>query len=215
MTSSRPFRIAQAVVLAVLSMAVAGCDKRAREFAEKTRLILLQRSEQLSKKIAAETKAYNASAAHAAAAHRALVDSRLANERNGRSIALAADYGDGRRPASRWQSHLEEYGQIDYTANRELLTADIDAGSRFLQNINAMAIEQDRVDALAMLLAALAKKPTLAQDLVALKTFAEETKTEFDQRVCAQLKADMTGDHPAERKAAAQKAFEAKKCKDE
>jgi hypothetical protein len=195
------------VLAVLLSLAVAGCDEEAREFAEKTALILRQRSDQLARKIAAETRAYNAAAAHAAEARRALIDSSLANERTGRVIALAADYDEERKPVSRWRSELGEYAQMEYEASRELLGADVDASSRFLQNVHALALEQDRVDALARLLAALASKPTLAQDVAALQSFAEETRTEFDEKVCAQLESQKDAGSEA-----ARKAFEAKKC---
>jgi hypothetical protein len=182
-----------------------GCDKKALEFAVKTALLLDQRSEQLSKKIAGETRAYNSAAAVAAESHRDLVDSSLRNERNSRSIALAADYDEGRKPVSRWQSDLAEYGQIDHIRTRELLSADIDAGSLFLQKLQALKIEQDKVEALAKLLSALAEKPTLVQDIAALGTFAAETQTDFDKKVCDALAKDTS--------AAGKAAFAAKECK--
>jgi hypothetical protein len=186
-TRSRAISLLMCLLLALLG---SGCDERAQEFARKTAAILEQRSNELSRKIAAETKAFNAAAAAASDAHRDLIDSTLLNERNGRSIALAADYDEGRKPISKWRSDLAEYAQVDYTLNRDLLAADIDAGSLFLQKLHALQIEQDKVDALSKLLAALAKKPTLAADIQAVTQFAEDTKAEFDKKVCAELARD-------------------------
>jgi len=207
MARQAPLHRIATLMLLVASLASTGCDREAREFAEKTAALLRQRSEQLSRKIAAEMKAYQSAAANAAEAQRALAQSSLANERSARAIALAADYDEDRKPVSRWQSDVAEYGRIDYAANRDLLTGEIDARSRFLQNLQALTVEQERVDALARLLAALAKDTKLTEDIAALTTFAEETKTEFDQKVCAQLKKlSDEGD------ANAKKALEARKC---
>lgn len=200
---SRPSAGIPACVL--LSLLASGCDEKAQEFAQQTATILGQRSEQLSRKIAAETNAYNNAAAAAAVAQRDLADSSLRNERNGRSIALAADYDEGRKPVSRWQTDVAEYAHIDYTLTRDLLAADIDAGSLFLQKLQAMKIEQDRVDALAKLLETLAKKPSLAQDLQAATAFVQDTKTEFDKKVCEALAKDTS--------AAGKAASKAKGCK--
>jgi hypothetical protein len=200
------------VVLALASLAMGGCDEKAREFATRAQQLLTQRSEQLAKKIAAEKAAYNSSAAHAAEDHRALVDSSLQNERNERSEALAADYAEARRPVSLWRKDLADYAKIDFEANRELLTDDIDASSRYLQTFGSLTIEQDKVNALSKLLAALAKKPSLNDDIAALGTFANEAKTDFDKKICTDLKS-RKGDQDDAAKAA-QKAYDAKKCDD-
>ena len=184
---------------------LSACDEKAQEFARRTAEILDARSAELSAKIAAETKAYETVAAIATETHRDLIDSSLRNERNARSIALAADYDEGRKPVSRWQSDLAEYGQIDYRLTRELLTADVDAGSEFLQKLQALEIEQAKINALSKMLAALADKPSLAQDLEALGQFAQDTKNEFDKKICEALAKDSS--------ASAQAAFKAKGCK--
>ena len=189
----------------LLAPCASACDEKAQEFARRTAAILQLRSAELSKKIAAENKAYETVAAIATEAHRDLIDSSLRNERNARAIAFAADYDEGRKPVSRWQSDLAEYGQIDYRLTRDLLIADVSAGTEFLQKLQELDIEQARVDALAKLLEALAKKPTLAQDLEAITAFAEDTKEEFDKKLCAALAKDTS--------AAGQAAFKAKGCK--
>ena len=200
-------RVAALAACILLPGLTSGCDKEARDFAEKTAALLRQRSAQLSLKIKAETKAYQDIAAIAAEASRSLVALTLRNERNARAAMLAADYQEGRKSVSRWQSELLEYGQMDYVANRELLASDVDASSRYLQGVQALKIEQDKVDALARLLAALAKQPTMLEDAQAIGAFFEDTKTAFDQKVCAQLeKQSAAGD-----KAAGQ-AFKAKGC---
>ena len=203
----KPTRARGRVLLAglLLPILASGCDDDAVKFATQTAALLQQRSDEIASKMAAETRAYNNVAAAAAVAHRDLVDLSLRNERNSRSLALAADYDEGRKPVSRWQTDIAEYGKIDYTITRELLTADLDAGSLFLQKLQALKVEQDKVDALATLLKALAEKPTLTQDLAALGSFGQSTKAEFDKRVCAELAKDTS--------AAGKAALAAKGCK--
>ena len=192
------------------SVAIVGCDDQARDFAQKTKAILDQRSEQLLKKITAERTAYDRFASQTAEDQRALVDSALQNERNERSDALAADYDEGRKPVSLWRKDLSEYARIDYEANRELLVADMDANTRFLQNFDNLKIEQDKVDALAKVLAALSQKPSLKDDISAISSFAGDTKTEFDKKVCSQLKSQIKVNDPTKDVAAA--AYKNKNC---
>ena len=201
--------IAIILQFATASMLFAGCDEQARDFATKTKTILNQRSEQLAKKISAEKMAYESSASHAATDHRALADSSLQNERNERADALAADYAEGRKPVSLWRKDLSEYAHIDYETNRELLIADMDASTRYLQNFENLQIEQAKVDALSKLLATLAQKPSLKDDLGALTSFASDTQQELDKKICTQLKSQEKGD-PAKDVAAI--AYKDKNC---
>jgi hypothetical protein len=201
-------RVTRAGAWAALCLSLAGCDGKARKFAVQTAAVLKQRSEQISRKITAETKAYNDLAAHAAEAHRRLVALSLGNERDTRIVALAADYDEGRKPVSLWRIEVGDYARVDYAANRDLLTGDIESSTRYLQNVQALSLEQDRVDTLAKLLNELAQKPSLAQDVEALATFAEETKTDFDTKLCEELKKQK-----AAGQAGAEEAIKAKGCK--
>jgi hypothetical protein len=212
MNAMRKLLAKNAIILGLVAacVAIAGCDDQARDFAQKTKVILDQRSEQLTRKIAAEKKAYDSSASQAFEDHRALVDSSLQNERNERSDALAADYEEGRKPVSLWRKDLSDYARIDYEANRELLLADMDANTRFLQDFDDLKIEQDKVDALSKLLAALAQKPSLKDDINAISSFAGDTKTEFDKKVCSQLKSQIKVNDPTKDVAAA--AYKNKNC---
>jgi hypothetical protein len=205
-TRRHPIALVGALVAMTLT---AGCDETAREFAARTREILEQRSAQLSAKIAAEMTAYSKIATHAAEASRALVDSRLMNERQERASVLALDYLEGQKPASRWRTELAGYAQIDYEVNRELLTADMDAHTRFLTQVQALKLEQDKVDALDRLLGTLAAKRSLQEDVAAAATFAQDAKTEFDKKVCDQLTKQQAGTGPA---AARAKALFTAKC---
>jgi hypothetical protein len=189
----------------LLAPALSACDEQAQQFAVRTAEILNQRSAELTRKIAAERKAYQDASTIANETQRDLIESSLNNERSAQSIALAADYDEGRKSPSRWQTDLAQYAQLDYQLNRDLLSADLGAGAEYMQKLQALEIEQAKIDALAKLLAALAKKPSLAADLQAIGAFVEDTKAEFDKKVCEELARDTS--------AAGQAAFKARGCK--
>jgi len=206
-------RLAQCAVIVAFSTClfpITGCDEDARQFAEKTKAILDQRSDQLTKKIAAEKRSYDNWASNAAEDQRALLDSSLQNERNERSDILAADYDEGRRPVSLWRKDLSDYARIDYDANRQLLLSDLDANTRYLQGFDDLKIEQDKVDALSKLLVTLEKHPSLKDDIKAVSSFAEDTKTEFDKKLCSELKSQIKVNDPTKDVAAA--AYKNKNC---
>lgn len=188
--------------LVLLLPLVSACDEEARQFATRTAEILQQRSAQLSVKIAAESATYNKIAAHALEATRQLADSSLLNERQERAGLLALDYTQGRKPVSRWRTDLTQYTRVDYEVNRKLLTEDMNAQSRFMTQVQALQLEQDKVDALAKLLGTLATNRTLAEDIEAAATFAQDAKAEFDKKVCAQLEKQKSGADEAAKRAA-------------
>jgi hypothetical protein len=179
-------RVGVAACLAGALLAAA-CDGDARAFARKTADLLTQRSEQLTRKIKAERAAYDEIAKIAAQGKREVLATRLANERDERAIAAAADYAENRRPVSRWQSHLLDYALVDYDAHRETLNAELGDESRFMASIQALQIEQAKVVVLAKLLATLEKKPSLKDEVTAAAEFGKDLKAAIDQR-CAVLK---------------------------
>jgi len=164
-----------------------GCDDQARSFAKQTKAILMQRSAQISKEIAAEVKAYNEVAALSAQDHHTIAVDSLQNERAARAYTLAADYADGRKPASLWRNDLSAYAEFDYETNKPLLYADLDAETSFLKKYQSLAIEQSKVDALAKLLDALSKNASLKDQVTALSGFVSDTQKAFDQKLCASL----------------------------
>jgi hypothetical protein len=165
-----------------LSLLAAGCDGAAREFAAKTAALLKERSAQLSRKIKAEMTAYRELADIAADAEREALAMSLSNERDERSIAAAADYAEGRRPVSRWQSDLLAYAERDYAAHRPRLITEIDAANRFMADVQALEVEQAKIDVLADLLQALEKKPSFKEDAAAIGGFAADLKAAIEER---------------------------------
>lgn len=149
-------------------------------------------------------KSYNDYAAKAAEDNHNLMIAALGNERAERANALAADYQEGRKPASLWREDLAEYANVDYERTKQFLMTDIDAETNYLQRYQSIAIEQDKVDALAKLLDALAKKQSLKDETSALVGFVEDTKQEFDEKVCSALESKTDS--------ASRQLFKDKKC---
>ncbi len=194
-------------IFALLLLAVAlttGCDDQARKFAAETKKILEQRSSFLSKKIAAEMAGYSAYTAKAVEDRRTLAIEALTNDHAERANVLAADYQANRKPVALWRKDLADGAQADFEGNRQLLKTDLDAETNYLQRYASLAIEQDKVDALATLLDALSQKRSLKDEATALAGFAEDTKKEFDSKVCDSLKSKTD--------AASKKLFADKKC---
>ena len=197
---SRPSmrRAGAAAICLALSTLTAGCDDEAREFARQTAALLKQRSAELTKKIDAEVTAYGELATILGNAERTVTTTTLRNDRNRRAIDVTADYAEGRRPVSRWQTDLLDYAQVDYAATRELLIAGIDANSRFLQGLQALEIEQTKVDAAAKLLESLETKPSWKDELAAVTDFAKDVKKAIDEKCAALGKAPATDTVAAE-----------------
>ena len=204
-TKTGPFLIM--ALCAVLS----GCDQKARDFATETIKILQARSKDIGTKITAEKDAYSRFAATAAQDHRDLMDSAIRNEINERSITLAANYHRDPGQIAQWRKDLAGFGDADFSLQSQLFNGDLDESAQYLQNFQSLRIEQDKVDALAKLLGVLAKKQSSISELKALGQFADDSKQQFDTKVCLQIKTDQASTD-AGKKAAADAAFTAKKC---
>ncbi len=200
----RPF-ITTALVFSTLF--VSGCDDQARSFAGKTKSILANRSVEISKKIRAESQAYQAYRAQASEDTRNLANDSLANERSERVDQLAADYLDDPSSISHWRSELFDYAQTDYTTTMRVLSSDLTATNLYMQRYQELKIEQEKVRALSKLLTVLAQKQSLQKELGGLSDFADETQKNFDQKICADLKAKSNAGQKA-----ASKLYSDKKC---
>jgi len=174
-----------------LCLVLVSCDYKARSLARQATVVLQQRSVELSNAIAAEIEAYNDYSVEWVREERDLTNSSLANERSERVNELKVEYlqnGNGGKPVSLWRKDLSDYAQIDYLARRNLLASDLNASTLYLQRLETLKEDQDKAEALAKLLATLAKQPSAKDELTAVTDFAQEAKNSFDGKVCADLK---------------------------
>ena len=190
---------------------LSGCDQKARDFASETIKMLQARSRDIGTKITAEKDAYTRFAATAAQDHRDLMDSAIRNEINERSIALAANYHQDPKLIAQWRKDLAAFGDADFSLQSQLFSSELDESARYLQNFQSIKIEQDKVDALGKLLGVLAKKQSFLDELKDLGEFAEDSKQQFDTKVCLEIKKEQASADAA-KKAAADAAYKAKKC---
>jgi hypothetical protein len=194
----------------VVSLAVTGCDEKARQLATQTDLVLRQRSKELTAKTAAEVTAYHSYASLATENQRVLVAASLANDRSEQADRIAAEYLDNEQNIPLWRTQLAQYADLDYTAERQRLSTDLDATSLYLQKYEDISIEQDKVDALEKLLTILVKEPSLKDQITSVSSFAQDTKDAFDKDVCSSLKTKQAGTDAAAKTAA--ELYRDKKC---
>ncbi len=176
----------------LFSLAFAACDETALRMARETRDVLDAYERQLRLKVASETKAYLRQAQIEAEAAREQGYSNLEQERIERARGLALDVLDGRKDPRRWRDAVRDYARADYVVQRDLLLAGIDAESRFLEKIQALQIEKEKIAALREAFDALASKPGLTEQLKGLTEFAQQTTDDFHKRVCDSLTGQIT-----------------------
>jgi hypothetical protein len=202
----------------VLALALAGCDENALRMAGEARNVLGAYERELERKLASEQKAYTQQVQIEAQAVREQTYASLEQERIERARTLALDLIGG-RDVTRWRDPIRDYAKADFAIQREALLADMNAQSQFLEKIQALAVDKQKVAALAKAFAALSEKPGLADQLKGLADFAKESKDDFDKAVCDGLAAQVKEkqaqvDNPAtspENKKKAQTALDALK----
>ncbi len=203
-------KVAFVLVIGMVTVLLTSCDDKARQLASQTDQLLKQRSKELATQTAKEVAAYHDYAARATEDQRALVAASLANDRSEQADKIAAQDLDAPKSIPLWRVQLAEYASLDYAAERQQLSTDLDATTSYLQKYEDISIEQDKVDALSKLLAALQKEPSLKDQITSVSSFAQDTKDAFDKDVCTSLKTKQTGTDPAAKAAA--KLFTDKKC---
>lgn len=203
-------RVRVVLFLGVATALLTSCDDKARQLASQTDQLLKQRSRQLTAQTAREVAAYHDYAARATEDQRALVAASLANDRSEQADKLAAQDLEAPKDIPLWRVQLADYANLDYAATRQQLSTDLDATTSYLQKYEDISIEQDKVDALAKLLAVPEKKPSMKDQITSVSSFAQDTKDAFDKDVCTSLKAKQAGTDSAAKAAA--KLYADKKC---
>jgi hypothetical protein len=146
---------------------------------------------QLERRIAAEQSAYTEQAQIEAEAAREQALSNLEQERLERSRGLALDILSGKQEVARWREPVRDYSKVDYSIQRDFLVADLDARSQFVQKIQALTVDKQKIAALGKGFGALAEKPGLFDQLKGLGDVAKETSDDFEKAVCDGLAAEI------------------------
>jgi hypothetical protein len=177
------------VLLVLASITLMGCDANALRFAAETRRLL----EEYQKKIAAEITDARGfyqrnSALLASAAWRRLNDG-LAAGRIERSTALSADYMDGRKSSSLMRSEIRDYVLTEVEERRRSLSADVDSCLPYMERLNALEADQEKVAALSRMIEMLAKPRSMVDETRELGQFVDDAKTGYNKLVCDDLSA--------------------------
>lgn len=168
----------------LIALGLTGCDENALRMAKEAHNVLSTYELELEHKLDSEQKAYMQQAQIEAEAEREQMYSNLEQERLERSRTLALDLIEGKQDANRWREPIREYAKVDYSIQRDILLADMDSQFQFLEKIQALAVDKQKVSALSKAFDLLSEKPGLADQLKDLADFAKETKGDFDKAIC-------------------------------
>jgi len=175
----------------VIALGLAGCDENALRMAREAHNVLSAYEQELEHKLASEQRAYTQQSQIEAEAGREQMYSNLEQERIERSRSLALDLIEGKQDVSRWREQIREYAKADYAIQRDILLADMNSQFQFLEKIQALAVDKQKIVALSKAFDLLSEKPALADQLRDLADFAKESKDGFDKAVCDGLAAQI------------------------
>jgi len=175
----------------LIALGLTGCDENALRIAKEAHNVLSAYEQELEHKLASEQKAYTQQAQIEAEAGREQMYSNLEQERIERSRTLALDLIEGKQDVGRWREPIREYAKADYAIQRDILLADMNSQFQFLEKIQALAVDKQKIAALSKAFDLLSEKPALADQLKDLTNFAKEAKDDFDKAVCNGLAAQI------------------------
>ena len=181
--TANPMRSILAAV-PLIALALTGCDENALRMAKEAHNVLNAYEHELERKLASEQKAYMQQAQIEAEAAREQMYSNLEQERIERARSLALDFIDGKQDVRRWREPIREYAKADYDIQSTVLLADMNSQSQYLEKIQSLAVDKQKIAALSKVFASLSEKPALTDQMKDLADFAKETKNDFDKAVC-------------------------------
>jgi hypothetical protein len=179
------------VIVSLIALGLAGCDENALRMAKEAHNILSAYERELEQKLASEQRAYTQQAQIEAEAVREQMYSSLEQERIERARSLALDFIEGKQDVRRWREPIRDYAKADYAIQQDILLEDMNSQSRYLEKIQALTVDKQKIVALSKAFHLLSEKPALADQLKDLADFAKETKTDFDKAVCDGLAAQI------------------------
>jgi outer membrane murein-binding lipoprotein Lpp len=177
------------LIIAVVSLSGCG-DKEAREYAAKLIPVLDSYQEQLSQKIKAEQDSYEELAEAYEEARKADIDIRLSSERERRSEDLGEKLSNAKDAPTLSQlfASLQEYAKSDFETTQTVLQEGIDARSKYLDNLESLEIELQKVKLLKEALQELAKGKSDFAKFQGAADFLLKTDEEVNKLLCTDLK---------------------------
>jgi len=174
-------------LVAAMCLCLVGCDKNAIDFAKKTREMLGGYQKQLEKQIAEAEYHYLEYATLRADStfKRRTFDLAAARSETGEKLAFA--YAEKSKQPSHIRDELSAYAAKEHETDLAAHQGEVDRSRAYLEKIEALRIEKDKIEAFGKLLDGMAVKRPLQRDAQEIQKFVDATKDEFDKLVCKDL----------------------------
>jgi len=177
--------------LLIMAFSLSACgDKDARDYAAKLIPVLDSYQEQLSQKIKAEQASYEELAQAFEEARKADISIRLAGERERRSEDLGEKTSKAKDAPTLSQifASLQEYGKVDFETTQVVLQEGLDARSKYLDNLESLEVELQKVKLLKAALQELAKGKSDFAKFKGAADFLLKTDEGVNKLLCVDLK---------------------------
>ena len=174
-------------LVAAACLGLAGCDNEAIEFASKTREMLGGYQKQLQRQIAEAENRYLEYATLQADSRftRSAIDMAAVRSEMGEKLAFA--YTDKSKRPSHIREELSAYATKQHEIDLAAHQGAVDRSRAYLEKIEALRIDKDKIEAFGKLLDGMAVKRPLQKDAGEIQKFVDATKGEFDSLVCQDL----------------------------
>jgi hypothetical protein len=181
--------IAPLLIAAVIGLSGCG-DKEARDYAAKLIPVLDSYQEQLSQKIKAEQDSYEELAQAFEEARKADISIRLAGERERRSEDLGEKVSKAKDAPTLSQifASLQEYAKVDFETTQGVFQEGLDARSKYLDNLESLEVELQKVKLLKGALQELAKGKSDFAKFKGAADFLLKTDEGVNKLLCVDLK---------------------------
>ncbi|MBL8232614.1 MAG: hypothetical protein JNL98_29215 [Bryobacterales bacterium] len=206
-------RSTQLVPVLIVALLLTGCDEKAIEFAQNSRLILTEYQSKLEAQIRETEAYYREYAALQSDSDRLRRSTNLANARKELTDRLSNDYLEKKKLPARIREDLRPFAEQSQRENLAWLQGDVDRTRVYLDRLETLRMERDRIEAFSKLLGTLSAKRTLRDEVQDIGRFAQAAKADFDKEVCADLKESAAKETDAARKKAIEKLRTDRKCK--
>lgn len=168
-----------------------GCgDKEAREYAARLIPVLDSYQEQLSQKIKAEKASYAELARAFEEARKDDIDTRLDKERQRRSEEQGERISNAKEAPSLSQilTQLQDYAKSDFETTQTVLQEGLDARSKYLDDLESLEIELQKIKLLKEALQELSKSKSDFRKFKEATDFLLKADEGINKLLCADLK---------------------------
>jgi hypothetical protein len=179
-------RITTALTTLALVFFTAGCHEDQRYATELARIVRLYQ-EQVNRQVKGEQDYYAAMGSLLGRSEDQDVYLSLTLARQERARQDAADLKHGQMQSAEVLDHLRNYAAEEFSQSRAIYEKEMNAQNKYLANLENLAVESAKVEALANLLDDFAKPQGLKDRVAGLVDYGGGVKAYFDKQVCDDL----------------------------